>query len=176
MFTHHSVTALNPLTGEVNNIDHLVTSCSILAFTWVLLWQTTRSHSLIIGWEIPLACFSRQLYTSMKRGKTASKSWIIKWCFVQQVQIGIIALLFKLICSAFTTELTHFSHWELPKSTQTFPTVRKYVSMTCFAPRRCFQFGFRCRARSRKCTLVLLLPGHRSQNTSYSRANVVTGV
>lgn len=135
---------------------------------------------LIIGWNTPLVCFSRQLYNCMKEGKTASKSWIVKSCFVQQVHlvqiIGIVALLFKLICSAFTTELTHFSHWELPESAQTFPTVRKYVSMTCFAPRRCFQFGSRCRARSRKCTLVLLLPGHRSQNTSYSRANVVTGV
>lgn len=41
--------------------------------------------------------------------------------------------------------------------------------MTCFAPRRCFQFGFLRRARSRKCTSVLLLPGCRSQNTCDSK-------
>ncbi len=59
---------------------------------------------------------------------------------------------------------------------QTFSTVSECISITWFAPCRCFQFGSLSRARSRICTSVLLLPGCCSQNTSDSRANVVTGV
>lgn len=59
---------------------------------------------------------------------------------------------------------------------QTFSTVSECISITWFALCRCFQFGSLSRARSRICTSVLLLPGCCSQNTSDSRANVVTGV
>lgn len=54
--------------------------------------------------------------------------------------------------------------------------MRECVSMTSCALGRCFQFGSLWRARSRKCTSVLLLPGCCSQNTSDSRADIVTGV
>lgn len=59
---------------------------------------------------------------------------------------------------------------------QTFSRVRECISITWCALCRCFQFGSPCRARSRKWTSVLLLPGCCSHNTSDSRVNVVTRV
>lgn len=75
----------------------------------------------------------------------------------------------------FITTQSQVSHWQVTESTHTFSTVSKWISMTWFALCRCFQFGSLCRARSRKCTSVLLLPGCCSQNTFDSRANIVTG-
>lgn len=90
-------------------------------------------------------------------------------------------LLLVLPCSfyfcwtSFITENSHVSHRGVTESAQTFLTPSKCISITWFALYRCFQFSSLCRARFQKRTSVLLLPGCCSQNTSDSRANVVTG-
>ena len=78
--------------------------------------------------------------------------------------------------SFITTTLPRVSHRGVTDSAQTCSTASECLSITWSAPCRCFQFVSRCRARSQKCTSVLLLPGCCSQNTSDSRADVVTGV
>lgn len=61
--------------------------------------------------------------------------------------------------------------------TDILDTERTYFHyVVCSVQYRCFQFDSLSRARSQKCTSVLLLPGCCSQNTSDSRASVGTGV
>lgn len=53
---------------------------------------------------------------------------------------------------------------------QTFSRAAQSISVTWFAPCRCFQFGPVCGAGARKCTSLLLLPGCSGNNGDDSRS------